>query len=119
MALNIFQTYNIHELIDKEYSLYKVSKDGIHFGIANSPFIEGAIEIVPLIYDELKFYRIDRIMAQNRGKYGFVSADPISSLYHGRSDLWFDNDYEIVVPLIFDSITEINKDLGAGGNVRG
>ena len=35
MALNIFQTYKYHELIDKEYSLYKVSNDGVNFGITN------------------------------------------------------------------------------------
>ena len=44
MALLNLQTYKYHELIDKFFSLYKVSKDEIHFGITNSQFINGAIE---------------------------------------------------------------------------
>lgn len=111
MALNIFQTYKYHELIDKEYSLYKVSKDGVNFGITNSPFVNGAIEIIPFKYDTFLFFRIDRILAKYKGKYGFVSADPIFPLYYGRTDLWFGNDYDIIIPFIFDSITEIKKDL--------
>lgn len=111
MALLNSQTYKYHELIDKKFSLYKVSKDGICFGITNSPFVTGAIEIVPLKYEEIQFFRIDRILAKCKGKYGFVSADPISPLYHGRSDLWFFNDYEIVIPFLFDSVSEIEKGL--------
>lgn len=110
MALDTFQKYKYHELLNKEYSLYKVSKDGLTFGITNSPFLNGAIEIVPFKYETLLFFRIDRILAKYKGKYGFVSADSISPLYHGRTDLWFDNDYEIIIPFIFDSITEIEKD---------
>ena len=111
MALGIFQTYKYHELLNKEYSLYKVSKDGISFGITNSPYVNGAIEIVPFKYENFLFFRIDRILAKYKGKYGFVSADPISPLFHGRTDLWFHNDYEIIIPFIFDSITETEKDL--------
>lgn len=111
MALNIFQTYKYHELIDKEYSLYKVSNDGVSFGVTNSPFINGAVEIIPCKYETFVFYRIDRILAKYKGKFGFVSADPVSPLYHGRTDLWFHNDYEIIIPFIFDSITEIEKNL--------
>lgn len=111
MALDIFQTYKYYELINKEYSLYKVSKDGINYGITNSPFVNGAIEIIPFKYEEFQFFRIDRIIAKYKGKYGFVSADPISPLYHGRSDLWFCNDYEIVIPFFFDSVSEIEEGL--------
>ena len=111
MALDTFQTYKYNELLNKEYSLYKVSKDGITFGVTNSPFVSEAIEIVPFKYEDFLFFRIDRILAKYKGKYGFVSADPISPLYHGRTDLWFDNDYEIIIPFIFDSITETEKDL--------
>ncbi len=110
MALDTFQTYKYHELLNKEFSLYKVSKDGITFGITNSPFVYGATEIVPFKYETFIFFRIDRILAKYKGKYGFVSADPIAPLYHGRTDLWFHNDYEIIIPFIFDSITEIEKD---------
>ena len=44
MALDTFQTYKYHELLNKEYSLYKVSKDGLTFGITNSPFVNGAFD---------------------------------------------------------------------------
>ena len=111
MALQIFQTYKYHELIDKEHSLYKVSNDGVNFGITNSPFVNGAIEIIPFKYDTFLFFRIDRILAKYKGKYGFVSADPISPFYHGRSDLWFYNEYEIVIPFFFDAVWEIEKGL--------
>lgn len=111
MALNIFQTYKYHEFVDKKLSLYKVSEDGINYGIANSPFINGAIEIVPMKYEYLQFFRIDRILAKYKGKFGFISADPISSLYHERTDLWSYNEYEIVIPFFFDSVSEIEKGL--------
>ena len=78
MALDTFQTYKYHELLNKEYSLYKVSQDGTTFGITNSPFVNGAIEIIPFKYEDFLFFRIDRILAKYKGKYGFVSADPIS-----------------------------------------
>lgn len=104
MALNIFQTYKYHELIDKKFNLYKVSNDGNLFGITKGNLLTK--ERVPMKYEELQYYRIDRILAKYKGKYGFVSADIISPFYHDRIPSYYFNDYEIVIPFFFDSVVE-------------
>ena len=111
MALNIFQPYIFHELIDAEHDLYKVSNDGILYGVTKGSYNSYATLRVPIKYESLLYYRIDRILAKYRGKYGFVSADTISAFFHNRTPLDYRNDYEIIVPFIFDSITEKGKDL--------
>ena len=90
MALDTFQTYKYHELLNKEYSLYKVSKDGTTLGITNSPFVNGAIEIIPFKYEDFLFFRTDRILAKFRNNYSGVCQKLNGELSYteGNGDLY-------------------------------
>ena len=116
MALDTFQTYKYHELLNKEYSLYKVSKDGTTLGITNSPFVNGAIEIIPFKYEDFLFFRTDRILAKYKGIYGFVL--PVSLFFShydeeketAKDTEFFDYEYN---PSIDDSLDAFDGDVNA------
>ena len=117
--LESFRSFKYHKLVDQENRLYIVSNDYVNYGISNNSvyFVSKGHDMesdlrVPLKYEILKYYRIDRILAKYKGKYGFVSADLIPYIYDGSRDksLCY-NDYEIVIPFLFDKIEDIGGDL--------
>ena len=114
--LNILpiKPFKYHQLVDKDNNLYIVSNDNVKYGISGSSYyidsdgyqIDNDLR-VPLKYEIIKYYRIDRILAKYNGKYGFVSADLIPYIYDGsREDPLFYQDYEIVIPFLFDKIED-------------
>ena len=119
--LNIFDSikpYTFHQLVDQENKLYVVSDDNINYGISDSAIEKYAIYDgfiidsrlrVPLKYEIIKYYRIDRILAKYQGKFGFVSAEIIPYIYVGSWQT--PNDYEIVIPFLFDKIDEKDNNL--------
>lgn len=122
--LNIFDSikpYTYHQLVDQENKLYIVSNDNINFGVSDSTIekyasndgsiIESRVR-VPLKYEIIKYYRIDRFLAKYQGKLGFVSADIIPYIYKGsKQDSIFYRDHEIVIPFLFDKIDEKGNNL--------
>ena len=109
MALDTFQTYKYHELLNKEYSLYKVSKDGTTLGITNSPFVNGAIEIIPFKYEDFLFFRTDRILAKFRNNYSGVCQKLNGELSYteGNGDLYlFTREGECVLAGFSDILME-------------
>ena len=105
--INIFENsiekkYSFYELVDEQYQLFIVSNDNKSFGMVKDSCFPQII--LPLEYDKLEYYRVDRILARKNELYGFLSAEPtvIDVFYKGLSyDYWEKN---TVIPLVFDHI---------------
>ena len=111
--INIFENsiekkYSFYELVDGQYQLFIVSNDNKSFGMVKDSCFPQII--LPLKYDKLEYYRVDRILARKNELYGFLSAEPtvIDVFYKGLSySHWEEN---TVIPLVFDHIMYLGND---------